>query len=539
MQPDVTTRRSAGGRPRGDPASLRSTTIGVRVSAGEYATLRAKAAQLHMTPAQWLREAALARCLPSPPVAAINRDQYAELARLAANLNQLTRLANEGGRVTVTDDLLASITSETKRLRLGLVESARQAMIAKAIKGKGFRGALEYDLSKERGRVVDTNMEGAAPRELAREFGAIRKLRPNLGRAVLHVSLSAAPGETLTDDQWREIGQRYLHGMGLDGNQYLITRHLDTEREHVHLLVHRVRFDGEVTSDSHDYWRHEILMRVIERDFSLQPVRPSIEAERHAATKGEIEQGLRTGIASTRQRLQQLCDAAATTSRTYSDYSERLEAAGVELVPVTQLDGAKLSGLSYRLDGVTMKGSDLGKGYSPAGRRNGESAMKKTETLRQLAASANEKSIVDLETRIEALRQAKIESADQLASMLEPIAQAMAALTDETRITLDEIGQKSRAHSERFEREVWAAATAVLQAAAMANESAERVSRAGQSMELRHYLLVVVTGLLSAALVSAFWLWLAPTTVVNRLDSAQMAEYLRPAIEALKPSKPK
>ena len=240
-------------------------------------------------------------------------------------------------------------------------------MIAKAIKGKGFRGALEYDLSKEHGRVIDTNMEGTGPRELAREFGEIRKLRPNLGRAVLHVSLSAAPGEILTDDQWREIGKRYLHGMGLDENQYLITRHLDTEHEHVHLLVNRIRFNGEVTSDSHDYRRHEILMRAIERDFALQPVRPSIEAERHAATKGEIEQGLRTGVASTRQRLQQLCDGAAATSRTYSDYAERLEAAGVELVPVTQFDGAKLSGLSYRLDGVMMKGSDLGKGYSPAG----------------------------------------------------------------------------------------------------------------------------------------------------------------------------
>ncbi|WP_143752630.1 hypothetical protein [Massilia psychrophila] len=69
-------------------------------------------------------------------------------------------------------------------------------------------------------------------------------------------------------------------------------------------------------------------------------MRLSIDAERHAAMKGEIEQGLRTRIASTRQRLQQLCDGAATTSHTYCDYAERLDAAGVELVPVTQLDGA-------------------------------------------------------------------------------------------------------------------------------------------------------------------------------------------------------
>ena len=33
-------------------------------------------------------------------------------------------------------------------------------MIAKAVKGKGFRGALEYDLNKEGGQVLDTNMAG-------------------------------------------------------------------------------------------------------------------------------------------------------------------------------------------------------------------------------------------------------------------------------------------------------------------------------------------------------------------------------------------
>lgn len=240
-------------------------------------------------------------------------------------------------------------------------------MIAKAIKGKGFRGALEYDLSKEQGRLIDTNMEGVDPRELAKEFGEIRKLRPNLGKAVLHVSLSAAPGEHLTDAQWREIGQRYLRGMELDHNQYLITRHADTDHEHVHLLVNRIRFDGSVTSDSHDYRRHEVLMREIERDYELQAVVPSIDAQRRAATKGEIEHGLRTGVASTRQRLQQLCDAASQDCPGFTEYASRLEAAGVDLSPVTQLGGSKLSGLSYRLDGVMMKGSDLGKRYSPAG----------------------------------------------------------------------------------------------------------------------------------------------------------------------------
>ena len=114
-------RKGRGGRPKGDPSAVRASTIGVRVSAEEYAALRAKADQMGMPPAQWLREAALSRRLPSPPVPPINREQYAELARLAANLNQLTRLANEGRPVTVADALLQRLAGEVGRLRLALI----------------------------------------------------------------------------------------------------------------------------------------------------------------------------------------------------------------------------------------------------------------------------------------------------------------------------------------------------------------------------------------------------------------------------------
>lgn len=113
--------RGRGGRPRGAPDSVRAVTIGVRVSPPELAALQTKAQQMGMTPAHWLREAALARRLPSPPVPAINREHYVELARLSANLNQLTRSANSGQAVTVADSLLQTLTDEVARLRLALI----------------------------------------------------------------------------------------------------------------------------------------------------------------------------------------------------------------------------------------------------------------------------------------------------------------------------------------------------------------------------------------------------------------------------------
>lgn len=206
-------------------------------------------------------------------------------------------------------------------------------MIAKLVKGRGFRGALEYDITKEGGRIISSNMAGENPRELAAEFGEIRKLRPNLGKAVMHVSLSAAPGEKLTDEQWQAIGQRYLRGMGFTDNQFVMTRHTDTEHEHIHILANRITHAGEVVSDGQDYKRQETIMREIERDFRLQRVAPSIEAERKAPTKGEIEGAIRTGQPSTRQQLQQLADAAAKDCPDFTTYQERLEAAGVELMP--------------------------------------------------------------------------------------------------------------------------------------------------------------------------------------------------------------
>ncbi len=71
-------------------------------------------------------------------------------------------------------------------------------MIATLVKGRGFRGALTYDLAPDKGTLRDTNRTGETALELASAFGPIRQLRPNLGNAVLHVSLSAAPGEDLT-----------------------------------------------------------------------------------------------------------------------------------------------------------------------------------------------------------------------------------------------------------------------------------------------------------------------------------------------------
>ena len=302
--PPPPARRGKGGRPKIDPAAVRRSTIGVRVSAAESATLRTRAAEMGLTPAQFLRHTALTRRLPRPPVPAVNRDEYAKLGRLAGNLNQLVRRANLGQHVILTRSAGEAAAGRTQRPAPSPARHPRRhPMIAKAVKGASFKGAVSYDLDPEKGALLDTNMAGETPLNSRPSSRAIRDLRPGVTKAVLHVSLSAAPGEQLSDEQWRDIGQQFRAGMDLDHNQYVLTRHTDTAHDHIHLVANRIDCEGQVVSDSHDYQRMHTLMREIERDYGLQEV-PSQPAERHAPTKGELERTLRTGEPSTRPQLQ-------------------------------------------------------------------------------------------------------------------------------------------------------------------------------------------------------------------------------------------
>ena len=163
--------------------------------------------------------------------------------------------------------------------------------------------------------------------------------------------------------------------------------------------------------------------------------------------------------------------------------------------------------------------------------------MSKTETLRQSAAALSATRVAQLASQVETLRQSRHQSAEELAATLEPLAQALASLTDETRSTLAEIEKKTREQGETFSRQLSTSAQSWKDAAAQAQKAADRLERAGSRLEWSHYALAVMTGLITAALESAFWLWLAPPTVESTLDAKAVAEHLKPAIEALKLSR--
>jgi hypothetical protein len=115
------------GRPTLAAEHRRTCTIGVRVSAAEYETLKRKAARAGCSPSALLRLAALEAAPRTVPI--VNRDQWVELARTTSHFNQLVRQFVRGvysGPVAAIPaelpDLLRALRSElfaTKQALLG------------------------------------------------------------------------------------------------------------------------------------------------------------------------------------------------------------------------------------------------------------------------------------------------------------------------------------------------------------------------------------------------------------------------------------
>ena len=239
-------------------------------------------------------------------------------------------------------------------------------MIAKSIKGKSFRGVVAYDLQEGKSVLLETNMAAGTQgtvREFAAEFGLVRALRPSLNKAVCHVSLSLHPDEKLSDDKWCYVAKDWLEGMGYNNNQFIVSRHTDTEHPHIHILVNRISLDGSVVSDSNDYKRQELIMRNLEKEYGLVRVPSSHEVGRKAPTKGEVEHSLRTNQPSVRMNLQNIIDSTLSANASFPDFVKSLSQQGID-TKLNQASTGTISGISFAMNGVAFKGSQLGKGYT-------------------------------------------------------------------------------------------------------------------------------------------------------------------------------
>ena len=99
---------------------------------------------------------------------------------------------------------------------------------------------------------------------------------------VFHTSLNPSPVDELTDEQLRDITREYMERMGYGQQPYIVFKHKDISREHLHIVSLRVDENGRKISDSHEYDRSMSVLRELERKYGLHlaPEKDSVQRER-------------------------------------------------------------------------------------------------------------------------------------------------------------------------------------------------------------------------------------------------------------------
>jgi hypothetical protein len=242
------------------------------------------------------------------------------------------------------------------------------------IKGKGFRGALRYNLekvSKGVAEVLDHSFVSVSEKSILKEIQMIKVLRPNLQKYFYHTSINFPPTEDLTNEKMVLIGKDYLQESGFTQNQYIMFRHHDADHPHLHILVNRINYDGKVLSDSNDFARCEKILRDLEKKYNLTEVISSKQAQERAITKDELEMMKRTNTPSHKMTLQVMIKDAITSNKklTCSEFIQALESKGINLL-FNQASTGFVSGITYSYEGMIVTGAKLGNDYKWASIKN-------------------------------------------------------------------------------------------------------------------------------------------------------------------------
>jgi hypothetical protein len=216
---------------------------------------------------------------------------------------------------------------------------------------------------ESRGKIIATNMAGRNANELWHEFDAIASLNPEVECKVFHCALGIPKEDQISPEQKIQIIEKFVKEAGFENTMWVAVEHDEHAHKEIHFAASRVDYDGKTISDSRDYEHVEEIMRRTEKEFGLRQVEPSREAMRRCSTQQEMKYYERTGVLSTRIRLQEHVDAGIGHGATATELIERLEERGVQVVPFLN-DAGQVKGISFRLDGKQMKGSNLGRGYS-------------------------------------------------------------------------------------------------------------------------------------------------------------------------------
>lgn len=151
-------------------------------------------------------------------------------------------------------------------------------MVAKISVGNSLYGSLVYNgekINKEKGKVLATNKiynDGSGTINIHRAFEDFKMWVPQSTKAekpMMHISLNPHPDDRLSDAEYAQLAHEYMEKMGFGDMPFIIVKHEDIDRHHIHIVALRVRPDGTAISTKNNFYKSKEITRELERKYGL------------------------------------------------------------------------------------------------------------------------------------------------------------------------------------------------------------------------------------------------------------------------------
>ena len=153
-------------------------------------------------------------------------------------------------------------------------------MIAKISATENLGGALGYNFKKvEKGEAsillaqgLYQNKEGTyTMAEVFTDMQALISEKHRTKKMVFHCSLNPHPDEKLSDETLMQIAREYMEALGYGNQPYIVFKHNDITREHIHIVSLRVDSRGQKINDKFEKRRSKKITDALEKRFGLIP----------------------------------------------------------------------------------------------------------------------------------------------------------------------------------------------------------------------------------------------------------------------------
>ncbi len=153
-------------------------------------------------------------------------------------------------------------------------------MVAKINVGSSLYGALSYNgqkINEGEGKLLATHKifdKGDGKLDIAQAMSDFQRCMPSQIRSerpVAHISLNPHPDDKLDDVQLSAIAQKYLEKLGYGNQPYVIFKHEDIARHHLHIVTLNVDEEGKKLNDSFLKRRSKRITDELETKYDLHP----------------------------------------------------------------------------------------------------------------------------------------------------------------------------------------------------------------------------------------------------------------------------